>query len=36
MRWVSGDGRWRVDRIHMELTGCGRHGEWLRVTDNGY
>jgi len=36
MRWVSRDGRWRVDRIHMELTGCGRDGEWLRVTDYGY
>ncbi len=22
--------------IHLELTGCGRHGEWLRVTDYAY
>jgi hypothetical protein len=33
MRWVSSDGRWRVDLIRLTQTGTGRDGEWLRVTD---
>jgi hypothetical protein len=35
MRWVSSDGRWRVDQIRLTLTGIGRDGVWLRITDRG-
>lgn len=36
MRWASSEGRWIVDRIHLSLTGTGRDGEWLRVSEYGY
>jgi len=36
MRWGSSDGRWVVERIRLSLTGSGRDGEWLRVSEYGY
>jgi hypothetical protein len=36
MKWVSSDGQWRVDLVRLSLTGTGRDGEWLRVTEYGF
>jgi hypothetical protein len=35
-RFVTGDGRTRVDAISLSATGTGRDGEWLRVTSDGF
>jgi hypothetical protein len=36
MQWISSDGHWRVDLIHLSLTGTNEDGEWLRVKHYGY
>ena len=36
VRRARRDGRWRVDRSQLQLTGRGRDGVWLRVTQYGY
>ena len=36
MRLASRDGMWIVDLIQLSLTGTGRDGDWLRVSQYEY
>lgn len=36
MRWLSRDGRWRVDLIRLSHTADNRDGERFRVARDGY
>jgi hypothetical protein len=35
MKWMSSDGQWVVELIHLTAT-RGQEGDWLRVTHHGF
>jgi hypothetical protein len=36
VRWVSSDGQWVVELVHLTATGNGRDGDWVRVSHRGF